>query len=342
LANIEPDFSLLSIDKGKKQPDQEKQEMQPLHWEQIRGNWATLLLPIDKRDRIDWELLQQELDALIAFRVDGIYSCGTAGEFYNLTEAEFDRVSELLAMKCESASMPFQIGVSHPSPVISRERLQRSVHLAPGAVQVILPDWFPTSEEENIDFLRRMSECAGEIGLILYNPPHAKRVLSPDQLLRLQQAVPSLLGVKTAGGDADWYKQMKALLPNFSLFVAGHLLASGMRQGAHGAYSNVACLHPGAAQAWTDLMQTDLEAALAIEKRICSFMSECILPYITVQNYSNQAVDKFMASVGGWTRITPRLRWPYRSIPSAEIERQRKRGQELLAEFFAGSRSPEP
>jgi hypothetical protein len=101
--------------------------------------------------------------------------------------------------------------------------------------------------------------------------------------------------------------------------------------------------HPGAAQAWTDLMQTDLEAAWRFEKTdLQLYGANAILPYITVQNYSNQAVDKFMASVGGWTRITPRLRWPYRSIPSAEIERQRKRGQELLAEFFAGSRSPEP
>src|SRR3954471_24315441 len=148
--------------------------MRPLQPHEIKGNWATLLLPIADNDAIDFGALSDEIDAIIAAKVDGVYSNGTAGEFHTQSEAEFDRVSMVLAEKCEKARLPFQIGASHMSAQISRERLRRARSLKPGAFQVILPDWFGVTDEEAVDFLRTMAAEAGEIGLVLYNPPHAK------------------------------------------------------------------------------------------------------------------------------------------------------------------------
>ena len=117
--------------------------MNSLKSSEIFGNWATLLLPIDEDDQINYNVLEKEIDILISMGVNGIYSNGTAGEFYNQTEKEFDKVSAVLADKCNAAGMPFQIGCSHMSPILSLERLRRIVALNPSAVQVILPDWFP-------------------------------------------------------------------------------------------------------------------------------------------------------------------------------------------------------
>jgi dihydrodipicolinate synthase/N-acetylneuraminate lyase len=54
--------------------------MTPLLASSIRGNWATLLLPINRDESIDFGLLAAELDLFISARVDGIYSNGSAGE----------------------------------------------------------------------------------------------------------------------------------------------------------------------------------------------------------------------------------------------------------------------
>ena len=162
--------------------------MKPLTSDQIRGNWATLLTAWNADDSLDLGRVAAEIETLIAARVDGIYSNGTAGEFHTQTEDEFDRISQCLAEKCNAAGMPFQIGVSHMSAQISRERLRRVVPLAPGAVQVILPDWFPVTEDEAVAFFERMAEVANGIGLVLYNPPHAKRVWNPEQIGRLARA----------------------------------------------------------------------------------------------------------------------------------------------------------
>ena len=96
-------------------------------------------------------------------------------------------------------------------------------------------------------------------------PPHAKRILSPQQVGFLSRTIPALIGLKTAGGNEQWYSEMREHLSDVSVFIPGHMLASGMRLGARGSYSNVACLNPAATQKWTDLMSYDLPAALEIE-----------------------------------------------------------------------------
>jgi dihydrodipicolinate synthase/N-acetylneuraminate lyase len=308
--------------------------MNPLKSEDIVGNWATLLLPINADDSINYKDLEKEIATLIGMNVNGIYSNGTAGEFYNQTEAEFDRVNAILAERCNTAGMPFQIGCSHMSPVISLERVRRAVALQPGAIQVILPDWFPPVMEEIIDFLKRVTELAGEIRIILYNPPHSKVKLQPPHFAQLHDAGIQLAGCKLPGGDENWYRDMKKYAPGLSLFIPGHHLATGISLGAHGAYSNVACLQPLAAQQWYDSMKDNMDAAMELQTRIQLFMNECIVPFIRDKGYSNQSVDKLMAAVGGWTDITPRLRWPYRWIQQDEVKPIRQMAKKILPEFF--------
>jgi 4-hydroxy-tetrahydrodipicolinate synthase len=308
--------------------------MNPLKSEEIFGNWATLLLPLSEDDSIDYKSLGEEIDILIGMGVNGIYSNGTAGEFYNQTEGEFDTVSKILAERCNAAGMPFQLGCSHMSPLLAMERVKRAIALQPGAIQVILPDWFPPVMEEIIEFLKRIRDLAGPIGIILYNPPHAKTRLKPEDFAVLKEAGIELAGCKLPGGDEEWYRSMKKYTPGLSLFIPGHHLATGISLGAHGAYSNVACLHPGAAQRWYDMMKDDMDAAFELQSRIQLFMNKHIVPYITEKKYSNQAVDKLMAAVGRWANISPRLRWPYRWIPEEEVESVRAHAKKILPEFF--------
>lgn len=310
--------------------------MESLNSEILRGNWCTLLLATDRGGHIDMEKMADEIDILISVRPDGIYSNGTAGEFYSQDMDEFISVSQLLSEKCEKAGVAYQIGVSHPSAQISLSRLRAIRDLKPGAVQVILPDWFPVSDREAVCFLTKMAEEAGDIPMVLYNPPHAKRVLKPEGWSMLKAAVPSLIGVKVFDNNCspEWYSEMNANNEGISVFVPGHHLATGVVNGAKGAYSNIACINPFASQKWTDMMETDMDAALELEGRIQAFMRECIDPFIVRDKYPNHACDRFMANVGGWADVGSHMRWPYDSIPDSNIIPVRKRAMELIPEFF--------
>ncbi len=303
----------------------------------LNGNWATLLLPVNSDQSIDYNILSNEVDYFIEQRVDGIYSNGTAGELHNQTEEEFYRIQEILAARCHAYQVPFQIGVSHPFPAVTLQRIKNTLSLRPSAYQVILPDWVITGPFERIAYMSRLSEEVRGIPLVLYNPPHAKSVLSAHELQHLCDAIPGLIGVKLAGGDDQWFKDMQWAQERLSVFVPGHLLASGVHKGvASGAYSNVACLSPGGAQWWWKLINTDLFAALEVEQRILQFFDECIVPYKN-KGYSNPALDKLLAASGGWSRVGTRLRWPYKWIPQTETESVAKRARKYLPEFFNNS-----
>jgi 4-hydroxy-tetrahydrodipicolinate synthase len=305
--------------------------MNPLKSSEIFGTWGTVLLPINQDESIDYTRLANSIDTLISSGVNGIYSNGTAGEFYNQTEDEFDQISEILAQKCTAASLPYQIGCSHTNPLVSLKRVKRAKAFAPGALQIILPDWFPPTLAEVVDYLQVMAKAAYPIGLVLYNPPYAKKKLTPSDLYVIKEAGINLVGCKTAGGDVNWYAEMKNLIPELSLFVPGHHLATGIKDGS---YSNVACIDPTAAQKWFDLMQTDMEKALELQTRIQHFMKKCIFPLIEDDHYSDPAIDKFLAAISGWANVGARLRWPYRWIDKSKAENIRISGQQIIPEFF--------
>ncbi|HSC37639.1 MAG TPA: dihydrodipicolinate synthase family protein [Chitinophagaceae bacterium] len=300
----------------------------------LKGNWGTLLLPINDDESIDFVRLGNEIDYLIAAKIDGVYSNGTAGELHNITEDEFDRVNQLLSQKCREVNMPFQVGVSHPFPAVMWERIKRCNALRPSAYQVILPDWVVLSPKEMLDFFSLAASLAVDIPLVLYNPPHAKKVLKPDEYGFIAAAIPQLIGLKVAGGDARWFDEMRRHAASLAVFLPGHLLASGFKEkvGA-GAYSNVACINPAAAQRWWQLMQTDIDAAIDLEKRMNAFFDRCIVPFKNA-GYSNPALDKFLAAVGGWGDVGTRLRRPYEWIDSNEIIAARNMAVELIPEFF--------
>lgn len=301
----------------------------------IGGNWASLLLPIAADDSIEFDKLAAEIDILIEAGVDGIYSNGTAGEFHNQTEEEFDRIQEMLAGRCKASSTPFVIGACQPDPSIMLNRVRRAASLDPRAIQVILPDWWPLTNAEAIDFLNGAANAADGIPLILYNPPHAKRVLTPKELGAVCAAAPDVIGIKLADGDGLWYAEARRHLSGLSLFVPGHHLATGIKERvAAGSFSNVACLSPRGAQSWTTSMRSDIDAALDLERRICAFMDAHIVPFRREFGYSNAALDKLLSAIGNWGPVGTRLRSPYRSIDMPEAIRLRDIARSELPDLF--------
>ncbi len=131
-----------------------------------------------------------------------------------------------------------------------------------------------------------MAEAAQRVGLVLYNPPHAKRVLAPAEIGRLAQQVPALVGVKVADGDEAWYAAMKRHAGRLSIFVPGHHLATGI---------SPAPTRP--IPAWpactrkrpSGSVRPDQErpaGALELEGRLRQFMDRHIAPFIRQQRFT--------------------------------------------------------
>ncbi len=299
----------------------------------LDGVWATALVPWTTEDEVDLARLRVQLRTLAASGVDGIYAHGTAGEFHALSAEEHRTVSEVVAEVCRDSGLPFQIGANHMSAQTVLERTRIAAALAPVAIQVTLPDWLPLTTDEVLRFLEEVAAVAGPIPLVLYNPPHAKTLLTPDQLGLVAARAPSLEAVKVAGGDDAWWAQMRRHAPSLAVFVPGHHLASGYRRGAAGSYSNVAALSPTGAARWWRLIQEDLTAAERVEADIRSFFDDHIVP-LQLSGYGPPALDKALAHIGGWCDTGTAVRWPASAVPQAHAEELRAEARRRLPLLF--------
>ena len=298
----------------------------------LRGTWGTVLLPIRPDQSIDFDLLDAELDVLFKVGLAGVYTCGTAGEFHALDEGEFDHLSEVVAEKSKRAGVAFQIGASHMSGQICVSRIRRARPLAPAAIQVILPDWLPLSPVEVNRAVEGMVAAASPVPVVLYNPRHAKTVCSAGQLAALANELPGLVGVKVGGDDA-FFSDLHAAAPTLSIFGPGHELARVRHLGAVGSYSNVACLEPSGAVRWEGQMDNDPSGADALGERILAFFAHHILP-LRSDGYSDTALDKTLAAIGGWAPIGTRVRWPYSSVPDEVVDEIAPIARATLPELF--------
>jgi len=300
----------------------------------LNGVWGTIQLPFNQDERVDRGLLDEQIQYLVATNLYGLYSNGTAAEFYNQTEAEFDDIQVMLAERCVAVGKPFQIGVSHMSPIVSLERLRRIKQLAPAAFQVIFPDWLPLSRQEQRSFLARMSAEAAPIPLVLYLPGHAKNKPTLDVLRELAVEFPALVGIKTGFVAPDAYEAARALHQQLAVFVPGHHLATGLIEGfAAGSYSNMACINPAAACRWYNTILDNPEEGLRMQWAIHRFFDKVIIPLVE-EGYSDPALDKLLAAAGGNVPGNPTLRWPHRGFDATQIAYVRQEGAALLPEFF--------
>lgn len=296
----------------------------------IRGVWATILCRLDEHGRPDLSAIDEQVAVFAASGCNGVYSGGTASEIHTQTDAQFKAISMEFATAARAHGVAFQIGASHPLAHGSLERIAFAATLEPGAIQITLPDWTPLDLAGIQSFLHRAAEVASGVPLVLYNPPHARTVLSPSQLETVVRANPSLVGLKCGGGDAAWYRKMRPLFEKLSVFIPGHRLASGIAQGAHGSYSNMACLSPAGTVRWARLSKTD---ALALEDRVATFMEKAIQPLLD-RGLPGFACDKALAAAGGWIRIGPDLMWPYIGATDAEVDRIARAARVHIPEFL--------
>lgn len=308
--------------------------MKHLSSNNLTGIWCSIQLPILADNRIDFNSLKEEIDILTNTSIQGIYSNGTAAEFYNQTESEFDEINENMADICHKKGFPFQIGASHMSPIISRERIRRTKSLNPRAFQIILPEWLPLNSDEQLSFLVEIIEEADPIPVVLYSPGHSKTVLTPSDFKRLSNRFPQLIGIKVGAGGAEWYAEMREMDADLAVFVPGHRLATGIKEGvAKGSYSNVACIDPNGAQKWFEIILDNIDEGIRIETQILQFFEECVFP-LARAGYSDAALDKLLWALSGRRTTSTRLRWPYIGVRDHVVEDVRKIARRILPDLF--------
>jgi len=210
----------------------------------LQGAIAAAVTPLrDGGARLDDESVEPLVMFLAKAGLDGILTCGTAGEGFLLSVEERQRVTELVV-----AARPagFRVGV-HAGAQTTADTVELAAHAEESgadAVAVIAPPYFPLSHDELFHHFAAAADAADPLPFYIYEfAERSGYAVPPEVILRVQRSCPNLAGLKVSDRPMD--ALMKYLLPGLNLFIGWEpFVRPGLERGAKGAVSALATAFP--------------------------------------------------------------------------------------------------
>ena len=281
----------------------------------LKGVWAGVTLPWNEDWSLNEEIFRRNLARLVAFRVHGIYTTGSTGEFYALDWPEFQRMVDVFIGTVKPSGIPTQVGCGGDDTRDVLRQVEYAFKAGADGVQVVIPYWMELNRRELIQYFRDVSAACAGMPMIHYNITRAKNYLTGPDYVRVLAVAPNLIGVKFtfAGSHFGLLQTAIQLTPQLSYFVAENLLVSAMQFGGRGSYSSVVCMNPLYMQTLFSLAESgQWNQAIAMQGRLNTFfngLEELIEQYD--MSSSDPVCDKGLGIAAGFFAGHQRTRPPY-------------------------------
>jgi N-acetylneuraminate lyase len=183
---------------------------------------------------IDADALRGLLRRLAAEGVDGVFLCGTSGEFPLLSLEERKRILEAAAAEAGG-----RIGlVVHVGGAATRDAVHLAEHAARAgalAVASVPPPYYPYRRGALIEYIREVA-AAASLPFLYYHIPERTGVAIDDAFLEKLLEIPGVRGMKFSHGDLAFAERIvKMAGPGFRLFCGSdELLLAALERGAAG------------------------------------------------------------------------------------------------------------
>lgn len=288
--------------------------------ENLRGVWAGVPTSWDESGRFDEDSFAENVSRLCAAGVQGVYTTGTAGEFYSLTEDEFRRMVKVLARVTRGTGVPTQIGCTWTDTRGSIWRAQVAAEHGADGLLTALPFWIRMKDDEVVRFFQDLSRACPGLPIVHYNNPNSKRVLDKNIYRRIAAEVPALIGTKQVTTDLNLLIELFVGVPELVHFASDWLLLPFMMLGAKGTYSALALFNPKLTLDWFGMCERgEWAAALEIQKKVLRLIVEVDNP-VTDLGYTGPAGDKAWAELAGFLKGSRAVRPPYKTVPDDILE----------------------
>ncbi len=228
------------------------------------------LLPLTQAGRVDFKLLERQLDYLIGAGADGLFVNGTTGEGAWLDTREKADVlraaREVARGRCFLAAACLQPA----TPQVLAE-MEAMLELGPDFVVAVAPYYYALGQDAVAAHFREIAR-ASPVPLILYNIPQCTHnPLTVETVLELARE-PNIAGIKDSSGDfVSFCRGLAAGAPAGFSWIMGedYLDGPAMLSGADGIVSGLsnvwAAFHAGLVRA---ARAGDREGVLANQARI--------------------------------------------------------------------------
>ena len=194
-----------------------KSEAQDWAWENLRGEWSTLMTPFTPDDEVDEDALRHNIRHVISLGTRGAGCTWGMGEFWSLTREERLRVYDTFA---DESAGQWLIG-AHVTHTSAKDMLLLADHAESIGFDLLIaaPPYFVTkTESQVVDFIRLLADSTN-LAIMFYNSPQFGIVMSADGLSRLCD-IPNVVGVKEASFNRDLTIEAHRLLGEAAIISA--------------------------------------------------------------------------------------------------------------------------
>jgi dihydrodipicolinate synthase/N-acetylneuraminate lyase len=302
--------------------------------ENLNGVWAGVPTPWTSTGDFDDEAFADNVARLCAAGVHGVYTTGTTGEFYSLTEDEFRRMVKAFADATRGTGVPTQVGCTWADTRGCIWRAQIAADHGVDGLQASLPFWSRMNDDEVVQFFADLSRACPGLPIVHYNNPNSKRSLDARLYQRVAAEVPALIGTKQVTTDLNTLIELFVGVPELNHFASDWLLAPFMMLGAKGTYSALALFNPKLTLDWYGkCVRGEWAAALEIQRQVLRLIVE-VDNRVTEMGYGGPASDKAWAGLAGFLKGSRAVRPPYKTIPDDVVEILRQGILERMPEMI--------
>jgi len=173
---------------------------------EIKGIIPPILTPMFDDERVNEGELRNQVNRMIDAGVHGIFAFGTNGESYALTDAEKERILEIVVEET-AHRVPVYAGSGCITTTETIRMSRRAMELGADVLSVITPYFAAASQEELYRHYREVADAV-DLPIVLYNiPARTGNALSPATVARLAKDAPNIVGAKDSSGNFDNLKQ---------------------------------------------------------------------------------------------------------------------------------------
>lgn len=237
----------------------------------ITGLISAPFTPMNDDGSINLTKIKDFAEHIINFNcVNGVFVCGTTGEFASLTTEERKSIAEEW-IKCSKGRLKVIVHVGGTSMYQSVELAAHAQKIGAYAIGSIAPYFFkPATVEDLVQYFRPIAAAANKLPFYYYNMPSISGVtLSvPEFLKRAKEVIPTLCGVKFTHNNLMEMQQCINLNNGEFNILNGfdEILIAGLAEGAKGAVGSTYNYIPIIYKGIMDAMASDnLEEARRLQ-----------------------------------------------------------------------------
>ncbi|MCS3434340.1 dihydrodipicolinate synthase family protein [Klebsiella sp. BIGb0407] len=206
--------------------------------EKLTGLIAAPHTPFNADSSVNYPVIDQIAEHLVAQKVTGVYVCGTTGEGIHCSVEERKKIAERW-VKASQGKLSITLHTGALSIADSLELSRHAETLDIFATSVIGPCFFkPGNVEDLVEYCRINAEAAPSKGFYYYHSGMSGLSIDMEQFLLLAgERIPNLTGMKF--NSSDMYEYQRCLRVNngqFDIpFGVDEFLPAGLACGATGA-----------------------------------------------------------------------------------------------------------